>query len=149
MALGQCEGQRAHRTYHNYRLQVRRHITPTLGDIKLKALTPAHVQGLYRSKLDAGLSPSSVRYMHAVLHRALKLAVKWSLMPRNAAEAVDPPRPLKKEVGVLSQEQARSLLRAARADRLEALYVLALTCGLREGELLGLRWSDVYCEAKT
>ena len=139
----------AHRTYHNYRLQVRRHIDPTLGAVRLKALSPAHVQGLYRSKLDAGLSPSSVRYVHAVLHRALRLAVKWSLVPRNVAESVELPRAVKKEIRALSPKQARALLDTARGDRLEALYVLALSCGLRHGELLGLRWSDVDIEART
>lgn len=139
----------AHRTYHNYRLQVNRHLVPAIGRIKLKALTPAHVQGLYRAKLDSGLSPSSVRSIHAVLHRALKQALKWNLVPRNVCEAVDAPRPDKYEAPTLSPEQARALLLGARGERLEALYVLALGCGLREGELLGLQWGDVDLENKT
>lgn len=139
----------AHRTFHNYRSQVRLHITPVLGRVKLKSLSPAHIQGLYRRKLDSGLSSSSVRYIHAVLHRALKQAVKWDLVPRNACEAVDAPRPVKKEGKTLTAEQARALLHAARGERFEALYVMALTCGLREGELLGLRWEDVDTEAMT
>jgi integrase len=137
------------RTYTNYRLQVRRHLTPALGRIKLKDLTPFKVQGLYRSKLDAGLSNASVRYTHAVLHRSLKQAVKWSLVPRNVAEAVDPPRVRREEITPLSPEQARVFLAAARGDRFEALYVVALTCGLRQGELLGLKWSDADLGAKT
>lgn len=145
------KGNVSPRTYTNYRLQVRRHLTPALGRIKLKDLTPFKVQGLYRSKLDAGLSNASVRYTHAVLHRALKQAVKWSLVPRNVAEAVDPPRVRRKEITPLSPEQARVFLAAAReaGDRFEALYVVALTCGLRQGELLGLKWSDVDLGAKT
>src|SRR3712207_2989162 len=70
------------RTFSNYRLQVRQHITPALGQVKLKALTHAHVQSFYRSKLDAGLAPASVRYIHAVLHRALKQALRWGLVAR-------------------------------------------------------------------
>jgi len=115
--------------------------------VKVKALSPAHLQGFYHSKLEAGLSPRTVQYPHAVLHRALKQALRWGLVPRNAAEAVDPPKPQKDEIKPLSRGEARRLLDSAHADRLEALYVLAIHCGLRQGELLGLRWEDVDLEA--
>ncbi len=134
------------RTFENYSYLVHKHLAPELGRIKLKALTPAHVQGLYRSKLDSGLSTSTVRLMHNTLYKALKQAVRWSLVPRNVAEIVQAPRPKKKEIRPLTPEQARTLLEAARGDRLEALYVLAVTAGLRRGELLGLRWQDVDLE---
>ena len=133
------------RTLSNYQLQVRRHIVPALGRIKLKSLSPAHVQSLYRQKLDSGLSSSSVRYIHAVLHRALKQALRWGLVPRNVADAVDIPKLVREEVRALSPEEARQLLETAReaGDRFEAIYVLALSCGLRRGELLGLKWTDL------
>ena len=134
-------------TFESYERLVRMHIAPALGQLKLKALTPAHVQGFYRSKLDAGLSARTVQYLHAVLHRALKQALRWNLVPRNACEAVDPPRPSRGEIRPLSPAQARALLRAASGDRLEALYVLAVHCGMRQGELLGLRWDDVDLDA--
>lgn len=70
-------------------------------------------------------------------------------VPRNVSEAVDPPKAQREEVRPLSPEQARRLLEAARGDRLEALYVLVVHCGLRQGELLGLRWEDVDLEAGT
>ena len=128
---------------------MRQHITPALGRIKLTNLSPAHVQGLYRAKLDEGLKPSSVRYIHAVVHRALKQAVRWGLVPHNVSEAVDIPNLVRGEVNAFSPEEARTFLAAARGDRLEALYVLAIHCGLRRGELLGLRWSDAYPDAGT
>jgi integrase len=139
------EGNVRPRTLANYELQVRRHIKPALGEIQLKTVTPAHVQGLYRQKLDSGLAPSSVRYIHAVLHRALKQALRWGLVPRNVTEAVDLPKLVSEEVHALTPEEARVLLDAAKeaGDRLEALYVVAVTTGMRRGELLGLRWSDV------
>ena len=137
------------RTFENYRLQVRQHIIPALGRMKLKNLSPAHVQGFYRSKLDAGLKPSTVRYIHAVLHRALKQAVRWGLVPRNVTEAVDIPKLAREEINTLSPEETRRFLATARGDRLEALYVLAIHCGPRRGELLGLRWSDVDLDAGT
>jgi len=143
------EGNVGHRTLSNYQLQVRRHIVPALGGIKLKTLSPAHVQGFYRQKLDAGLSHASVRYVHAVLHRALKQALRWGLVSHNATEAVDIPQLAREEVTALSPEQARSFLEAARGDRYECMYVVAVTVGLRRGEILGLRWADVDLEAAT
>lgn len=137
------------KTFESYEWLVRKHITPALGSVKLSSLGAAHLQGLYRSKLDAGLSARTVRYVHAVMHRALKQALRWGLVPRNVSEAVDPPKLQRKEIRPLSCGEARRLLEAARGDRLEALYVLAVHCGLRQGELLGLRWEDIDLEAAT
>jgi integrase len=74
------------RTLENYAYVVRNHLAPALGHIKLKVLTPAHVQGLYRSKLDSGLSSRTVELIHTTLHKALKQAVRWALVPRNVAD---------------------------------------------------------------
>ena len=130
-------------TFESYERLVRVHIATALGRVKLKNLTPAHLQGFYRDRLDAGLSPRTVQYLHVLLHRSLKQALRWNMLPRNVAEAVDPPKVFKEEIRPLSSAQARTLLEAAREDRLEALYVLAIHCGLRQGELLALRWDDV------
>ncbi len=121
------------------------HVAPALGRVKIEKLSPAHLQGFYRQKLDAGLSPRTVQYLHVVLHRALKQALRWGLVPRNVAEAVDPPQVHREEVSPLSPEQVRALLRVASrdGDRLAALYVLAVYTGLRQGELLGLKWTDL------
>jgi integrase len=144
-----AKGDLGHRAYHNYRLQIRRHISPSLGRIKLSKLTATHVQSLYAAKLRDGLKPSSVRYIHAVLHRALEQAVRFNLMPFNPAARVDPPKVRQEEITPLDTEQARIFLAAARGDRFEALDVLSLTVGLRMGEALGLRWSDIDFDAKT
>lgn len=122
---------------------------PALGRVKLRALSPTHVRGLYRAKLDADLSPRTVQYVHTTLHKALKDAVADGLVPRNVTEGIKAPRPKKKEIRPLDPVQTRTLLDAARRNRLEALYVLAIHCGLRQGELLGLRWEDVDLEAGT
>jgi len=100
-------------------------------------------------KLDGGLSPRSVEIIHATLHKALMQAVGWMLIPRDVAEAATPPRPTRWEIKPLSQEQARTLLKAARGDGLHALYVLAVTTGMRNGELLVLQWKDVDLEDRT
>lgn len=131
------------RTLQSYRLHVRLYINPALGRKKLKNLSPDHLQTFYSVQLDAGLAPSTVRYAHAVLHRALKQALRWGLVPRNVADAVDPPKVERAEVQPLTPGQVKTLLSSARGDRLEALYILALHTGLRQGELLGLRWDGV------
>ena len=131
------------RTYERYEEIIRLHVKPALGRLKLKALTPAHVQGFYRDRLDNGLSPATVQKIHAILHKALSQAVSWSLVPRNACEAVRAPRPAPEEMRPLSPDEARRLLETAGGDRLEALYVLAVHTGMRQGELLGLKWEDV------
>lgn len=134
-------------TFEVYGYMVHPHIVPGLGRLKLKDLTPAHVRAFYRDRLDAGLSPATVHKMHVVLHKALDGAVSDSLIPRNAAKGVKVPQAgARKEIRPLSPDQARTLLDAAGGDRLEALYVLAVATGLRQGELLALRWEDVELE---
>jgi integrase len=120
-----------------------------LGRLRLKALTPAHVRALYRQRLDSGLAPRTVLHVHHVLSKALKQAHDDGLVPRNAAGPVKPPRPRGEEIRPLNPEQVRALFGAAgeAGDRLRALYVLAVTAGLRRGELLGLRWEDVDLES--
>ncbi len=136
-------------TYQGYERIVRLHIKPTLESIKLDRITPLHVRGLYRERLEFGLAPRMVQLIHTTLHKALKQAVADDLIPRNVTEAVKAPRPVSKEMQPLSPDQARALLGAARGEKLEALYVLALTTGMRQGELLGLKWEDVEMESGT
>jgi integrase len=136
-------------TFERYEQLVRLHIRPVLGKVKLKNLTSAHVRGLYREKLDAGLSPRTVQYVHVTLHKALKQAIADGLIPRNATEAVKPPQLRQEEMRPLTAEQVKVLFEAAKGDRLEALYILAVTAGLRQGELLGLKWDDIDLEVGT
>lgn len=135
-------------TFERYEQITRLHLKPALGRVKLKGITPAHVRGLYREKLAAGSSSRTVRYVHTTLHKALKQAVMDGLIPRNATEAVKPPQPSREEMHPLTPEQAKLFLQVAHdtGDRLEALYVLAIHTGLRQGELLGLKWDDVDLE---
>jgi integrase len=143
---GSVRGSVRQSTFDRYVIAVRVHIKPALGRLKLKKLTPTHVQSLYQDKLDAGFAPASVNKLHVVLHKALSQAVEWHMVPRNVAEVVRAPKPTPKEMRPLSAEETRCLLEAARGDRLEALYVLAVTTGMRQGELLALKWQDVDLE---
>jgi integrase len=136
-------------TYANYAYITRKHISPALGHVKLKTLTPAHVRGFYGEKARTNLSAATVKKMHVVLRKALSQAVSDGLIPRNAADGVKPPRVSApgEEIKPLDSEECTSFLEASRGERLEALYVVAVHCGLREGELLALRWEDVCLEA--
>ena len=124
-------------------------IKPSLGKVPLDKLTPQHVQKLLNELLERGgaagegLSPRTVQYVRATLRRALGQALKWGLVTRNVATLVEPPKSRRAEVQFLTEQEARALLAAAKGDRLEALYAVALTLGLRQGELLGLRWEDL------
>lgn len=146
---GSVRGSVRQSTFDRYESAVRLHIKPALGRLKLKKLTPAHVQGFYQDRLDAGLSPASVNKLHAILHKALSQAMKWDLVPRNVAALVRAPRPAPAEMRTLSAAETRRLLEAARGDRIEALYMLAVHTGMRQGELLALKWQDVDLENAT
>ncbi len=102
------------RTYERYESIVRVHLVPAIGKVKLKALTPDHVRGLYREKLDGGLAPRTVLHIHRTLSKALKQAVMDGLIPRNAAAPVKPPRPRREEIRPLNSEQVKALFEAAR-----------------------------------
>lgn len=134
-------------TYETYGHMASKHIIPALGRVKLKSLNPAHVRGFYRERLDSGkCAPATVRKMHVVLQKALDQAVADGLIPRNAAKGIKLPQTKTGGILPLTREQSRVLLDAAAGDRLEALYVLALSTGMRQGELLALKWDDVELE---
>jgi integrase len=133
-------------TYSRDKYLLANHVKSALGRVKLRNLSAMHVQRLNRDKLDARLSPATVQKMHHVIHKALLQAVRWDLIARNPADAVKAPSPATEEMRPLSADEARRLLDVAKGDRLEALYVLAVHTGMRRGELLGLKWSDVDLE---
>jgi integrase len=136
-------------TYFRNKYLITNHVKPTIGQLKLRNVNALHLQGLYRDRLDSGLSPSTVQKIHHVLHKALAQEVTWGFIPRNPADDAKAPTPTPKEMHPLSASEARTLLEAARGDWLEALYVLAVHTGMRRGELLGLKWADVDLEGAT
>ncbi len=125
----------------------RLHIVGVIGNVRLTKLSANDAQRLYANRLAAGLSPTSVRHVHGLLHRALSDAVRWGLVTRNITDLVDPPRRSTPEATTWSPRQVATVLAAAAADDLEALWRLVLITGLRRGELLGLRWTDVDLDA--
>ena len=139
----------AHSTFVRYRGIANNHLKPALGHRKLKDLTRAEVRRLYSEK-GKELSPRSVDYVHVTLQKALSQAVRDDLIHRNVA-AGERPRSSRQreEAKALSPTQARALLRAASGQRNEALYLVAIHTGLRQGELLGLKWTDVDLDAES
>jgi integrase len=135
------------KTYETYEGLVRLHIKPALGKLPLIGLGPDNLSRFYNERLAAGFSPQSVRHMHAVIHRALEQAARWNMVGRNVAHLVSPPRVERKEISALNARQAQALIDASRNDRVGSLYVLALSTGMRQGELLALRWRDVDLDA--
>lgn len=136
-------------TYKPYEAITRLHIKPTLGRTKLDKLSAMQLEKLYHQKLKSGLSARRVRYIHVTIRKALKDAVRLQLLSRNVGDAAIPPRPAKTEITPLTLDEMRSLLDAARGDRFEALYVLAVTTGMRQGELIGLQWKDIDLDGST
>lgn len=140
-------GKMAHSTYARYEGIADNHLGPALGHHKLKNLTRAEVRRLYAEK-GKTLSARSVDYVHVTLQKALSQAVRDDLIPRNVASGERPRSSrARMEARALSPSQVRSLLRAARGHRNEALYVAAVHTGLRQGELLGLGWGDIDLDA--
>lgn len=136
-------------TLASYRQIVKLHIDPHIGGVNLQKLHAVQVQGLYSKLQRAKKSPRLIQMVHAVLHRALGRAVKLGLVRLNACHAVERPRVPKHEIKPLEADQISKLLKAAEGDRLEALYVLAISTGMRQGELFGLKWQDIDTEAGT
>lgn len=125
------------RTFESYSQIVRVYLTPDLGHHELRRLGPAHVQRLVNRLTAAGKSPRTVRYVLAVLRRALGRAALWGQVPRNVALLATPPAAVWHEQRALTPEQGRRLLAAARGQRHEALCRVALTLGRRLGKYWG------------
>jgi integrase len=106
-------------------------------------LSAQHVQAFYARKLKEGLSPSTVIYYHSILHNALETAVTWGLVSRNVCDLVTPPRRVRFEIQPFTLEQVQSFFAAIRGHKWELLFNLALATGMRQGELLGLKWQDI------
>ncbi len=140
-------------TYYRYEGIVRLQVVPYLGTRALGRLSGQDLQALYSTlaipdpKTGRVLSASTITHVHRVLHRAFRDALRWGLVGRNVCDLVSPPRAVRAEIQALGPEDARHLLKTAEGDPLEALYVLAITSGLRQGELLGLKWTDVDLDA--
>ena len=144
-------------TFESYRKLVRSYILPALGAVPLQRLTPAQVQAFYATQLTraragrngGGLSPRTVRYLHAILHRALKEALHLGLVARNVTDAVAPPKDARPPIKSWDVGDVQRFLAVTMDDhRYSPIWLMALHTGMRKGELLGLRWQDVDLDAR-
>lgn len=133
-------------TISNYSQVVRVHINPEIGGVEITKLTPMMVESLYTKVQQKGSSPRTVQLVHAVLRRALDQGLKWGIIARNPCDAVTAPKNPGREMKYLTPDEIDRFLEAAKADRLHAMFILAVTTGLRLGELSGLRWEDIDFE---
>ena len=133
-------------TVTNYSMQVRVHIKPALGAVKLVALQPPMIQHLYNQLQDNGLSAKSIKNLHGCLHKALTVAVTVGYIYKNPAEACVLPRIVEKEIQPLDTPEITKLLNAIKGHEFETLIKAALFTGMRSGELLGLTWDCIDFE---
>jgi len=138
-------------THHSYGRNLRLHVLPRLGPVQLRRVDAGMLNALYAALLadgklttanggNGGLSARSVRYIHTIIHRAFRDAVRWGRIPRNPADAADPPRAsavVRPTMTTWTAEQVRAFLDHTAGHRLHAAYVLLATTGMRRGECLG------------
>jgi integrase len=142
-------------TWSTYDMYARAWLVPILGTVRLDALGSPDLDRLHATMLRAvsgrtarNLSRTTVRHVHLTLSAALNDAVRRGLLAANPARTVVPPRRDERRMEVLTRDEVELLLTAVRGDPFEAAYILAVTLGMREGELLGLRWEDVDLERR-
>jgi integrase len=131
------------RTYAIYEDYLRIYIRPAIGKIKIDKLTPLHIQSLYNQMKEKGLSASTIKKAHSIISAAFNQAVKWKTIAQNPAQHVDLPQIERNKMRALTPEEAKRFLEAASSSRWFALFTLMLTTGMRPGEALGLKWSDI------
>lgn len=134
------------KTWSAYESIVRVHIVPKIGKIKLTGLDVRHLESFYVNMISQGLSPETVHNYNRRVHSMLERAVRLRLVSRNVASLVELPRRTQRELPMLAPTEVRLFLREAKESRLEALFAIAITCGPRQSELLGLSWNDINFE---
>ena len=148
--LEHMKTQIAPRTHERYSELARKSIAPLLGQVILPKLQPARISAAYAKALaegrrdgKGGLSPRTVHHMHRVLKQALRQAVRWQLLSRNPADAVDAPKVERKAMQTYDLPQTATLVETMRPTRMFIPTILAVLCGLRRGEIAALRWRSV------
>jgi integrase len=148
--LGHMKSRVSPRTHERYTELVEKNVAPLLGAVPLAKLRPAQIAAAYAKALlegrrdgGGGLSPNTVIYMHRVIKQALAHAIRWEIISRSPADAVDPPKVERATMSTYDMAQTVKLLEAARDTRLLVPIILGVLCGLRRGEIIALRWRHV------
>lgn len=135
-------------TIRGYKTNIKKHIIPEIGHMKLVNLSPIVIQNLYNNRIKKGISTNSVLFMHRVLHKALKRAVGLQMIRYNPTENLELPKKKKHNAQVLTEEQVKKMLKTAKGTDAYILILLAVGLGLRRGEVLGLMWEDIDFDRK-
>ncbi len=135
-------------SYVTYRNFIKNHILPSFGHVKLEKLTSRQIDTFYSERLKSGFAAETVRGIHRMLHKAFADAVRWKLVSYNVCDEVKQPRADEYEKQILTEQQAKKLLEAAKSHTLEAMLTMAVATGMRQGELLGLKWDDIDFEKR-
>jgi len=138
-----CQPRLAPKTLYLYRQYCNNHIKPHLGQMRLTDIEPRHIQSLYSELLKDGVGKRMVEVVHIVLNSSLKQAVKWQLIRQNPVAYATPPKAERKKVNALKPHEIPLLMTAAKGSPIENLIFIALATGMRKGELLALKWSDI------
>lgn len=141
--LADCQGRVRPTTYRRYADITRLHLSPALGSHQVAALAPQHVNGFLTAKLAAGLAPRSVAHLRAVLRTALTAAMAADLVTRNVAQLARPPKVPAPERKDWTAADVEAVLAAVAGTDEQAPVAVSLLAGLRQGEVLGLRWADI------
>ncbi|MDY3984744.1 tyrosine-type recombinase/integrase [Dysosmobacter sp.] len=135
-------------TYSSYEVAIKNHIKPSIGALKMQAVKGVHVQKLYNGMTAAGSSAKTVKNVAAILHKAFSVAQKQGMIQVNPCDAAELPKATQKEIKPLTDAEIPLFLKAIDGHPMENAYALCLFAGLREGECLGLSWSQVDFEAR-
>jgi integrase len=130
------------KTVQGYRQIISCYASP-LAHHHIQALTARHIQGVYSSMLDRGLSANTVDHLHKVLHRALATGVKWGILVRNVSDAATAPRIVRKELKMWDVATIQRFLETAKTSRYRDFFHVAVLTGMRRSEIAGLQWANV------
>jgi integrase len=136
-------------SYVTYRSLIRNHIIPGLGRIAIQKLTPQRIQAFYSTLQEKGLAPQSISSIHAILLSSLDNAVRWNLVSRNVVSLVSSPHVERHEAKILNTKEAMQLLETVKGNRMYGIILIAVTTGLRRGEILSLHWNDINLQDGT
>ncbi|MEJ9256033.1 tyrosine-type recombinase/integrase [Bacillus wiedmannii] len=136
-------------TFVGYRAFINQHVIPSIGMIALHKLNVMHIQKCYKTAIDKGIANNSVLLMHRILKSALNLAVKQNIISRNPADFAEIPKKERTSIQTWTEEEVKKFLLHSQESRYHIGYLLAITTGMRMGEVLGLRWQDVDFEKHT
>jgi integrase len=141
----------APKTYQHYQQVIQDHINPSMGNLKLKDIKPDRIQFLYDSKVQTGVGDWTIKKTHAILQNSLNHALRLGLVSYNANSLTTPPRPKSREMDIFDENQVQRMLIYAKGmgERNYPLYHMAVTTGMRQGELLGLKWESIDFKRRT